>query len=436
MNHLAAHRPIGPRGARRLSVVCMAALAFSIGMALPIAAESELTIAVSNALPLDGFKAVAAAYTAKSGVKITFDLMPGGQEGDNLLKTRLNSGDAADINLYNSGSLFLALNPPQFFVDLTNEPYTSSIIDSYKAVVSVNKRVYAAPAQPIAGGGWYYNKAIYAKLGLKVPKTWKELVSNLEKIKAAKIVPVIGSYKDSWTTQMVILADNYNVLAKDPKFAEDYSAHKKGFATSPAALRSFEKLAELGAKGLVNSDATATSFDMALKMLATGVGAHFPMISFIGTSLEAIDPVKSKDIGFFAQPGDDPSANGLTIWMPNGLSIYKESKNVDAARKFLAFYLSPEGWAINFAAQKPDGPLAIKGIKLPEGLYPSVLDMLPYVESGKTAAALEFLSPIKGPNLPQIAVQDALQMKSPLENAKEYDKDVEKQAKQLGLAGW
>jgi raffinose/stachyose/melibiose transport system substrate-binding protein len=98
--------------------------------------------------------------------------------------------------------------------------------------------------------------------------------------------------------------------------------------------------------------------------------------------------------------------------------------------------MSPEGWAINFAAQKPDGPLAIKGIKLPEGLYTSVMDMLPYVESGMTAPALEFLSPIKGPNLPQLCVQTALGVKSPLDNAKEYDNDVQKQAKQLGLAGW
>lgn len=436
MNHVSAYHPRGPKGASRRVLVLMASLSLALGLAIPVAAETELTIAVPNSLQLDGFKAVASAFTAKTGIKTSFDLMPGGQEGDNLLKTRLISGDSADINYYNSGSLFFALDPPQYFVDLSREPYMGSVIDSFKTVVSVSKRVYAAPAQPIGGGGWYYNKAIYAKLGLNVPKTWKELISNCEKIKAAKIVPVIGSFKDSWTTQIVILADNYNVLAKDPKFADDYTAHKRGYAASPAALRSFEKLAELGAKGLVNTDATATSFDMALKMLVSGAGAHYPMLSFIGASLDAIDPVKSRDIGFFAQPGDDPKTNGLTVWMPNGLSIYKGSKNIEAAKQFLAFFMSPEGWAINFAAQKPDGPLAVKGIKMPDGLFPSVLDMLPYVDSGKTTAALEFLSPIKGPNLPQIAVQTALQMKSPLENAKEYDKDVEKQAKQLGLAGW
>ena len=62
--------------------------------------------------------------------------------------------------------------------------------------------------------------------------------------------------------------------------------------------------------------------------------------------------------------------------------------------------------------------------------------MLPYFDSGRTAPALEFLSPIKGPNLPQICVEVGSGITSPADGAKEYDKDVEKQAKQLGLAGW
>jgi raffinose/stachyose/melibiose transport system substrate-binding protein len=62
--------------------------------------------------------------------------------------------------------------------------------------------------------------------------------------------------------------------------------------------------------------------------------------------------------------------------------------------------------------------------------------MLPYFESGKTAPALEFLSPVKGPSLPQITTEVGSGIKSAKEGAKLYDRDVEKQAKQLGLPGW
>ena len=62
--------------------------------------------------------------------------------------------------------------------------------------------------------------------------------------------------------------------------------------------------------------------------------------------------------------------------------------------------------------------------------------MIPFFDANKTAPALEFLSPIKGPNLEQITVEVGSGIKSAKEGAEMYDKDVEKQAKQLDLDGW
>lgn len=409
--------------------------AFTLGTTLPLAAEG-LTLLIDNNTNATGIKAVATAFEKKTGISVTIDLRPGGAEGDNIVKTRLATGDMDDLSFYNSGSLYLALNPAKNFVDLTNEPFMAKVIESFKSTASVDGKVYAAPAETIMGGGWYYNKKVYAQLGLKVPKTWSQLLNNLEVIKKAKLTPVIASYKDSWTAQLLVLSDFYNVQAKDPNFAANYTAHKVTYASSAVALRGFEKLSEIKKKGYINKDATATTYDMAQKMLMDGKGVHYPMLTFMTANLANIDPARVNDIGFFAQPGDSENSNGLTIWMPAGLSIYKGSKNVDAAKQFIAYYLSPEGMAVNMAAKKPDGPWAVKGITLPEGMYTATTDMIPYIDSGKTAPALEFLSPIKGPNLPQICVQTGLGLKTPLDNAKEYDKDVTKQAKQLGLAGW
>jgi raffinose/stachyose/melibiose transport system substrate-binding protein len=62
--------------------------------------------------------------------------------------------------------------------------------------------------------------------------------------------------------------------------------------------------------------------------------------------------------------------------------------------------------------------------------------MLPYFESGMNAPALEYVSPIKGPSLPQITTEVGGGIKSAKEGAEAYDKDIVKQAQQLGLAGW
>ena len=65
------------------------------------------------------------------------------------------------------------------------------------------------------------------------------------------------------------------------------------------------------------------------------------------------------------------------------------------------------------SAGAPDGTFAVKGAKLPDTVFPAVKDVLRYVDEDRTAAALEFLSPIKGPNLPQICVQAGLSLKTP-----------------------
>ena len=59
-----------------------------------------------------------------------------------------------------------------------------------------------------------------------------------------------------------------------------------------------------------------------------------------------------------------------------------------------------------------------------------------YVKAGKVTPALEFSSPVKGPALEQITVEVGSGLRSAADGAALYDKDVKKQAQQLGLKGW
>ena len=67
---------------------------------------------------------------------------------------------------------------------------------------------------------------------------------------------------------------------------------------------------------------------------------------------------------------------------------------------------------------------------------PMVADIQSYFDSGKTSPALEFLSPIKGPNLENITVEVGSGISSAEKGAAAYDEDVKKQAQQLGIEGW
>lgn len=381
-------------------------------------------------------KSLVEAFQAKNPhITIETETRPQGSEGDNFVKTRLSTGDMNDIFFYNSGSLLQALNPEKNMLDLTNEPFQANVLDSFKTTVSAEGKIYGAPYSSAIGGGWLYNKKIYADLGLTVPKTWAELMSNNDKIKAAGLTPIIGTYKDTWTSQLIVLADYYNVQAQAPDFAADYTANKAKYATTPAALRSFQKLEETA--GYYNKDLLATTYDAGLKMLAEGKGAHYPMLTFAIPALAQNNPEQIDDIGFFAQPGDNAAQYGLTVWMPGAAYIYKNTEHPEEAKQFLAFIASVEGMAAVAQASTPAGPYVIKDAAIPDNVPQVVKDMLPYFEqAGMTAPALEFASPLKGPSLEQITVEVGSGKRTAASAAELYDQDVKKQAQQLGLAGW
>lgn len=389
----------------------------------------------NDALMID---ALTEAYTAMHP-NVTFDIevaAAGGTEVDNLVKTRLATDEMNDIFYYNSGSLLQALNPSDTLVDLSGEPFIANISESFLPTVSQNGGIFGVPVGFAAAGGILYNKNVYDQLGLSVPKTWEEFEANNEKLKEAGIPPVLQTYGDTWTAQLFVLADNYNVAQADPSFAEDYTDNKAKYADIPAAMAGFEHLQEGYEKEWYQQDFTTTRFEQGLEMLANGDVAQYPMLTQVMPTIASNSPDKVNDIGFFALPGNDATKNGATVWMPLAFYIPKTSAHIDVAKDFFAFVASTDGADAITAKVKPAGPYLINGATLPDDVLPFVNDLNGYIDSGNAYPALEFLSPIKGPNLEQICVAVGTGQMTPAEAAANYDDDVEKQAQQLGLPGW
>ncbi|SEG88172.1 raffinose/stachyose/melibiose transport system substrate-binding protein [Nonomuraea solani] len=430
-----SHRIMGAA----LAVLATAALT-SCGSGSEPAADGSatLTFLIDNS---QGTTATAKALTdafmqANPKIKIETETRPGGSEGDNIVKTRLSTGDMTDVFWYNSGSLLQAINPAQTMVDLTGDPVLQNVQKDYLPVVSQGGKVYGVPAGTLTGGGILYNRKVYDKLGLKVPATWAEFMANNDKIKAAGITAVISTFKDTWTSQLFVLGDYYNVQAAVPNFAQEYTAGKAKFATTPAALAGFEHLAEVFTKKYMNDGYGSATNDQGVKMLAEGKGAHYAMLSGALPPVIETLPQAGTDVGFFGIPGTDATKHGATVWEPSGIYIAKTSEKLDAAKKFLAFVASPAAADAINKAVPPTGPYRITGAKLPDNAIQAAKDLQTYVDEGRTAPALEFVSPVKGPSLEQITVAVGSGLTPPAEGGAQYDKDVEKQAKQLGLDGW
>jgi raffinose/stachyose/melibiose transport system substrate-binding protein len=396
-------------------------------------------LVTSNQNTVKAAESAAKAFMAQNpGITVNVESRPGGSEGDNIVKTRLATGDMAELFIYNSGSLFQAIGPEQNLTPLTDQPWVGALEDNYKRVVTAGGQVYGAPFGPQLTGAILYNKKIYADLGLQIPRTWDEFMANNAAVKAAGIVPVIQTYGDTYTSQLFVLGDFHNVAAAEPDFAERYTAGQAKFATSPAALKGWQHLQQLHDLGYYNEDFPTAKMEEGMGKLGAGQGAHYPMLSNGISALAIASPDGAKDIGIFPIPGDDPASNGLTVWSPSGVYIPKttEGAKLDAAKKFEAFLASPAGCDAQSAGAKPTGPYAVDGCKLPADVLPATQDFQSYIDAGTYSPALEFLSPIKGPALEQITVEVGSGIRPAADGAALYDQDVRKQALQLGLPGW
>ncbi len=380
---------------------------------------------------------VEAFNASQDEITIELETRPAGTDGDNLIKTRLATGDMNDIFNYNSGSLLAALDPAKNLVALTDESFMDGVDETFKTATSDGQDLYGVPFGQAMGGGILYNKKVFADLGLEIPHSWDEFMANNAIIKAAGIDPVIQTYGETWTSQLFVLSDFHNVSAEQPDWAEKYTANQAKYVDAPA-IRGFERLQEIYDAGYLNRDFASATQSQGLQHLVDGTGAQYPMLTAAIPAYVDLADEAAENIGFFAQPGDDAAKYGLTAWTPSGLYTPKTTtgEKLEAVKKFYAFVASTDACEAISDATTPNGPFMITACELPDGLPTAVTDLEQFFVDGNASPALEFLSPVKGPNLEKITVEVGSGISSAADGAARYDEDVKKQAQQLGLEGW
>ena len=120
------------------------------------------------------------------------------------------------------------------------------------------------------------------------------------------------------------MGDFHNVAAADPSFAEQYTAGKAKYATTPAALAGFENIQKVKDAGYFNKDFASAKLNDGIKAVATGTAAHYPQLGGAADGIENVAPGKSKDVGFFALPGNDAATNGHDGLARDGRDVHPE----------------------------------------------------------------------------------------------------------------
>ena len=294
------------------------------------------------------------------GIKIDFSAP--GQEYEHLMKLKMAAKDMPDVF---STHGWAKIRYGEFLADLRDQPWAKNIDPAIKpAVVDEAGKVYVLPMDQEKGGP-IYNVDILKEYGVQVPKTWDQLLAACETISTksgGKVTCIHMGGADSWPVGQYY--DFFSTpLAISPK-TNDAQALLDGKYDWSKYVTLSRNLLTLKEKGYLNKDALTAKYSDSARAFAEGKVAF----GFYGAFLceEALKTNPKVNCGLMPipalAPGDEPTLVGgeMTTW-----GVWKDSKNIEAAKKLVAFYARPENIAA--VANSNRLPAGLSGVQIDAG---------------------------------------------------------------------
>ncbi len=303
----------------------------------------------------DGLQAMIDKLKEEENIIIDVQVVPDA-ESLNMLKMKLNSGEAPDMIDYNIPAIYDIVDPAKNFADMSNEAWVGRLQIPDNVTCKADGKIYGFPFLSVPGThGFIYNMEAFEKAGIKeVPATWAELLEACDTLKAAGITPIYVP-KDSWVPQ-ILMTDNFaKILGADgaQEFADKLMNNEAKWTDMPELAEVIDQYLDLYAKGYINDNFASATYDDAIAAVADGSAAmHFNGDFFAASVLEANPDAK---VGMFAMSMKDGVDVATENMSSPGFVAYKDSANLDTVKKVFDLWSTPE-YADLYFVDRPGFP--------------------------------------------------------------------------------
>jgi multiple sugar transport system substrate-binding protein len=239
-----------------------------------------------------------------------------------------------DIAFWFTGARMRAFTKRNLFEDLSGFLKENNLTESMKPfipAVTDGAKQYMMPTN-MTTWGFYYNKQVFEKAGVKPPATWADLMAAAAKLKAAGIVPFTIGTRDLWANSLWF--DYLNLRTNGLAFHMDLMDGKVAY-TDPRVKKVFALWADPVKKGYFLENASSYGWQEGIPFLSQGKAAMYLLGPYVRTSLPA---EMHSNIGFFAFPAVEANVPNFEELSVNGVGIPRGAKNKEMAKKFLKFF--------------------------------------------------------------------------------------------------
>ncbi len=318
-------------------LMCLASLA---------AAPVELEMYYYKQENQEGLKKLTETYTAKTGVKISLLIVP--NDADATMAARAAQGKLPDILQMQTYARVWEYAKKGFVLDLSSRPVMKKIVDSSKASVTYDGKIYALPMD-YAGIGIIYNKEIFAKYKLKAPTTARELERVCATLKKNGVTPFAGLLAENWSAGHFITLVHTSLLVGEKKIPVDkFVADMKAGKTSYGVVDTAKLFAALDFYR-DNMDPKAAEWGWNEQQAAFAQGKAAMMVQGLWSYGAAIATNPKLDCGFVPYPVFNKKADNkmyADIDSCFGVSAQSPKAKQEAALAFLEWLASPEAQKI------------------------------------------------------------------------------------------
>lgn len=319
------------------------ALAALVGVSAPAFADTQINaLFMSQAAYSEAdVKAMTADFEkANPGVKVNVEFVPYEALHDKIVAAAGAGDRGYDVILYD------VIWPAEFvkkgfLKDVTDKVPAADhdkIFDGAWTTVTYDNKLYGMP--------WildtkylYYNKDILAKAGISAPpKTWAELESQAEQIKAKGLVkyPIVWS----WQQAEALICDFTTLTsAYGGQFLKD---GKPAFQTG-GAVEAVKYMKDSLDKGVTNPSSREYLEEDVRKVFSNGEAAF--ALNWTYMYALANDPKQSKvagQVGIEPAPGVDGISRASAVNGSMGLGVASNSTHPDEAWKYITFLSSKD----------------------------------------------------------------------------------------------
>jgi raffinose/stachyose/melibiose transport system substrate-binding protein len=190
--------------------------------------------------------------------------------------------------------------------------------------------------------GMFTNDALFARLGLKVPETFAQLLAVCQKAKADGTVAVLmNGVSQTAMSYLVYALAATTVYRADPHWNSELNAGRVSFEGSPGWHKTLQKLVDMQNAGCFSPGLAGGSDPVA--QFAQGEGLMVPFTSSAQPGIDAADPQFPHRFRLFPT-GDSPAETEVMVVVGASFSVNSHSSPAQraAAQTFINFLARPK----------------------------------------------------------------------------------------------